>query len=130
MNTLSGVLDEVTADVQRALAHGSAQKSTAGSSSGEGGPAAFGQAVKSARARSAVQAAEAPRLQQVMQHPVFKQNPIAAITNHLKNTLPSDAAVPDSRAAKGQYQSRTEIKRLARQRKRERKEQGDLMADD
>lgn len=43
---------------------------------------------------------ETARLQQVMHHPVFKSNPIQAITNHLKASLPPPPA-PAPAVAKG-----------------------------
>ncbi|KAF5839988.1 hypothetical protein DUNSADRAFT_18148 [Dunaliella salina] len=38
---------------------------------------------------------ESSRMQQVLKHPVFKANPLQAITNHLKATLPA-APPPES----------------------------------
>jgi hypothetical protein len=45
--------------------------------------------IKRSKARLAVGISEMQRLQQVMQHPVFKADPIQAITNHLNATMPA-----------------------------------------
>uniref|UniRef100_A0A7S3QWC8 Ribosome biogenesis protein SLX9 n=1 Tax=Dunaliella tertiolecta TaxID=3047 RepID=A0A7S3QWC8_DUNTE len=58
----------------------------------------FGQAVNSSRAREAVMVQESGRMQQVLKHPIFKANPLQAITNHLKATLPA-APPPESQSS-------------------------------
>ena len=61
---------------------------------------ALGAGVHSQRERQRIAAEESQRLQQVLQHPVFLKDPIAAVTNHLNNTLPSPAAAKSTKAAK------------------------------
>jgi hypothetical protein len=50
--------------------------------------------IKRSKARLAVGIAEMQRLQQVMQHPMYKADPIQAITNHLNATMPAAAQPP------------------------------------
>ena len=49
--------------------------------------------------RMHVTQAETGRLQQVLQHPVYKQDPVAALQEHLKATLPAPAEQPQEKKA-------------------------------
>jgi len=91
LSPLAGLLDEVERGAQAAK------------EAGAGGKAAhvFGEGVKSSRARAVIMDKETARLHQVVKHPVFKSDPIAAITNHLKNSLPAPPAPAQPAASKG-----------------------------
>lgn len=39
------------------------------------------------KARQALQASEIAHFQQVLQHPAYKANPLAAISEHIKNAV-------------------------------------------
>ncbi|GLI70004.1 hypothetical protein VaNZ11_014738 [Volvox africanus] len=60
-----------------------------------------GTAVKSAKERQYILKEESKRLQQVLHHKLYKEDPIAAITNHLRRTLPppTPAKPPGPKAA-------------------------------
>ncbi len=45
--------------------------------------------IKRSKARLAITISETQRLQQVLQHPLYKVDPILAITNHLNATMPA-----------------------------------------
>lgn len=130
--SLSGVLDEVQKEVLTKAAAAQQQHRPAAKTK------PMGQSVHSGRARAAIQATETARLQQVLQHPVFQSNPIAAITNHLKSTLPAPPAAPSAReaavAAKGTKKaavaSRQERKKQARRRKQQQQGGGGPMGED
>ncbi|WIA17454.1 hypothetical protein OEZ85_014299 [Tetradesmus obliquus] len=53
--------------------------------------------IKRSKARLAVGISEMQRLQQVMQHPMYKADPIQAITNHLNATMPAAPQPPKQR---------------------------------
>ncbi|KAK9815410.1 hypothetical protein WJX72_003228 [[Myrmecia] bisecta] len=71
-----------------------------------------GLGVGGCKARTRITADETARLQQVLAHPHFKANPIAAITNHLTAMLP-----PVPEPAKPKTPSAQELKEKRRQRK-------------
>lgn len=56
--------------------------------------------IKRSKARLAVTVSESQRLQQVLQHPMYKADPIQAITNHLAATMPAPA-VPKQQRQQG-----------------------------
>jgi hypothetical protein len=57
--------------------------------------------IKRSKARLAVGISEMQRLQQVMQHPTYKADPILAITNHLTATMPAAPQPPKQRQQQG-----------------------------
>jgi hypothetical protein len=57
--------------------------------------------IKRSKARLAVGISEMQRLQQVMQHPMYKADPIQAITNHLTATMPAAPQPPKQRQQQG-----------------------------
>ncbi|KAI8465301.1 MAG: hypothetical protein J3K34DRAFT_396195 [Monoraphidium minutum] len=57
-----------------------------------------GSSVKRLKARQAIALSEAHRLQQVLEHPSYQADPLAAITHHLQATLPPP---PPAKAAAG-----------------------------
>nr|ADI46820.1 MT0044f [Volvox carteri f. nagariensis] len=59
-----------------------------------------GAAVRSAKQRQHILGEESKRLQQVLQHKLYKEDPIAAITNHLRHTLPP---APPSKPAQAKF---------------------------
>lgn len=86
----------------------------------------FGRSVGTQRGRERVAAVEMQRLQQVLQHPQFVANPLAAVTSHLAATLPAAPPPPSTQAAKDPAQLRREKKK----RRKERAAAGRAMADD
>lgn len=86
LDTLSAALN----DVQRTAKHRSAQQA---------GPT--GASVDTSKERHRIQLQEAERLQRVLKHPLYKLDPIQAITNHLANVLP-----PAPAAGKAQQSSK------------------------
>lgn len=106
---LSEVLAEVAAEREGAAAGGV----------GAGGRPKrrqLGTSVGSLRARDRVAEKEAPRMQQVMQHPQFQANPIAAIASHLSATLPPPPPPQRLVTAEEQQQLRRDKKWRQRQR--------------
>lgn len=85
LSTLSAVLDEL-GEGAAGGGKGAGQAGRAGTPAG--GAKQRGAAVKSAKQRQHILAEESSRLQQVLQHPAYVADPIAAITNHLRHTLP------------------------------------------
>nr|BBC28446.1 ribosome biogenesis protein SLX9, homolog of Volvox carteri MT0044 [Yamagishiella unicocca] len=77
LSTLGAILEEVS---KRGLC--------AGGQKGDSQKKQRGTAVNSAKQRQHILLEESQRLQQVLQHPLYKKDPIAAITNHLQHTLP------------------------------------------
>ncbi|PNH07433.1 hypothetical protein TSOC_006105, partial [Tetrabaena socialis] len=77
LSTLGAVLDEVA---QR--------KGAAKGQAGDKDQKQRGSAVNSAKQRGHILLEESQRMKQVLRHPLYKQDPIAAITNHLQHTLP------------------------------------------
>nr|BCL66213.1 hypothetical protein [Volvox reticuliferus]BCL66281.1 hypothetical protein [Volvox reticuliferus] len=62
-----------------------------------------GTAVKSAKERQYVLKEESKRLQQVLHHKLYKEDPIAAITNHLRRTLPPPPPAKPPASKKAQH---------------------------
>ncbi|GLC44696.1 hypothetical protein PLESTB_000973600 [Pleodorina starrii] len=75
LSSLGAVLEEVSQRDPAKASNSSKQKQ-------------HGAAVKSAKQRQHILGEESKRLQQVLQHKLYKDDPIAAITNHLRHTLP------------------------------------------
>ncbi len=73
LSSLGGALDEAG---REAAAAADAQRAA--------GKRVFGEGVKSARARTVIQNSETARMRMVLQHPVFKADPLQAITHHLQ----------------------------------------------
>ena len=87
-------------------------------SEGGAGRRQFGSSVGTQRGRMRVAEVETTRLQQVLQHPQFLANPLAAISSHLAATLPAVPAAPPSRQqlAKDPSTLRREKKKRRKQR--------------
>lgn len=66
--------------------------------------------IKRSKARLAVTVLEMQRLQQVMQHPSYKADPLQAITNHLTATMPA-AAQPQKQHQRQQGTKKTKGKK-------------------
>jgi hypothetical protein len=72
----------------------------AGAAAGEPQRKAQGARVQTQRQRQRIAVEESQRLHQVLQHPLYLKDPIAAITNHLNNTLPPAPAAKPAKGAK------------------------------
>ena len=109
-------LASLTASLSEAAAglHGSARRQ-------------FGAAVGTQRGRERVAAVETQRLQQVLAHPQFQANPLAAVASHLAATLP---AVPPPPPTKQQLQGKAAARRDKKKRRRERAREAAAMGDD
>ena len=93
---------------------------------GGGGQRQFGRSLGTARARARVAEVEAPRLQQVLAHPQFQANPLAAVASHLAATLPPPPPPPAARQApKDAAAARREKKKRRRERARAEAAMGD-----
>ena len=95
-------LDSLTASLHDAALEGASRRQ-------------FGHSVGTQRGRERVSVVETERLQQVLQHPQFMANPLAAITSHLAATLPA-APQPAS------HQQLKDAATLRREKKKRRKE--------
>ncbi|KAI3437695.1 hypothetical protein D9Q98_000144 [Chlorella vulgaris] len=82
----------------------------------------FGRSVGTQKGRARVAEVESLRHQQVMQHPQFQLNPIAAIASHLAATLPP--APPPS--ARQQAKDPAQLRREKKKRRKERAAGGAL----
>jgi predicted GNAT family acetyltransferase len=58
--------------------------------------AVFGQGVKTSKARATIQAAEISRVQLVLTHPAFRNDPLAALTQHLSTMYAAASLAPVS----------------------------------
>lgn len=96
---------------QLAAAQGQEQKQQQQQQSRKG----TGSSVKRAKARLALGLRESQRLQQVLAHPSFQADPVAAITNHLTATLPP-APAPRRGGAKQQQAGGKKAKARKQQR--------------
>ncbi|KAG2493163.1 hypothetical protein HYH03_008585 [Edaphochlamys debaryana] len=95
LSTLGAALDSVAA--RKAGAAGA----------GDGKHKPRGTAVGTSKQRQHILAEESARLQQVLKHPLYRQDPIAAITNHLAHTLPPvPAAKPAAEKGQGKGQAK------------------------
>ncbi|KXZ46853.1 hypothetical protein GPECTOR_40g587 [Gonium pectorale] len=92
LSTLGAVLDEVSQ--RKAAAAAAAADGAAGADKHK---KQRGAAVNSAKQRQHILLEESQRLQQVLKHPLYKADPIAAITNHLQHTLPPPPATKPAR---------------------------------
>ncbi|GFR43215.1 hypothetical protein Agub_g4258, partial [Astrephomene gubernaculifera] len=90
LSTLGAVLDEVA---QRGAGAG-------GGKEGKEEKKQRGASVNSAKQRQHILLEESQRMQQVLRHPLYKADPIAAITNHLQHTLPPPPPAPKSAPGK------------------------------
>lgn len=87
----------------------------------------LGCSVGTQHGREKVAAVEAPRLQQVLQHPQFKANPLAAVASHLAATLPAAPPPPPSRQ---QAKDAATLRREKKKRRKERAAAAAAMGDD
>jgi len=87
----------------------------------------FGASVGTQRGREKVAEVETGRLQQVLAHPQFQANPLAAITSHLAATLP---AAPPKPLPKGQQKDAAMLRREKKKRRKERAAAEAAMGDD
>lgn len=90
-------LDSLAAELDGVVAAAAASGSGSGSSSKQQARGTKS-SIKRSRARLAVGVSETQRLQRVLAHPAYQADPIAAITNHLRSTLPGDP-LPSATAA-------------------------------
>lgn len=94
----------------------------------EGGVAArhqFGRGVGTQRGRERVAEVETQRLQQVLSHPQFVANPLAAVASHLAATLPAAPPPPSQLPAKDAAALRREKKKRRKERARAEAAMGD-----
>jgi hypothetical protein len=84
----------------------------------------FGRSIGTQKGRARVAEVESLRHQQVMQHPQFQLNPIAAIASHLAATLP--AAPPPLPSARQQAKDPAQLRREKKKRRKERAAGGAL----
>lgn len=97
-----------------------------GSSSG-GRRHAFGASVGTQKGREKVAEVETARLQQVLTHPQFQANPLAAVVSHLAATVP---AAPPKPAARQQQKDAATLRREKKKRRKERAREAAAMGDD
>ena len=61
---------------------------------------------------------EKGRMHQVLQHPVYRANPLQAIANHLQNTLPPPPSAPSPAAVQQSQQQRRKTLKKQQQKKK------------
>ena len=57
-------------------------------------------------------------MHQVLQHPVYRANPLQAIANHLQNTLPPPPSAPSPAAVQQSQQQRRKTLKKQQQKKK------------
>ncbi|KAF6257286.1 hypothetical protein COO60DRAFT_1640105 [Scenedesmus sp. NREL 46B-D3] len=96
LQSLAGELEQL-AGLQDSEGQQQAQQKRQQQRSGKGTKSS----IKRSKARLAVGISEMQRLQQVVQHPMYKADPIQAITNHLTATMPAAPQPPQQRQQQG-----------------------------
>lgn len=79
------------------------------------------------KGRERVAEVETARLQQVLTHPQFQANPLAAVVSHLTATVP---AAPPKPAARQQQKDAATLRREKKKRRKERAREAAAMGDD
>lgn len=100
---------------------------TLGGGGGGGRRHAFGAGVGTQKGREKVAEVETARLQQVLTHPQFQANPLAAVASHLAATVP---AAPPKPAPRQQQKDAATLRREKKKRRKERAREAAAMGDD
>ncbi|KAL4451626.1 hypothetical protein ABPG75_007288 [Micractinium tetrahymenae] len=98
-----------------------------GGGGGGGRRHAFGSSVGTQKGREQVAEVETARLQQVLAHPQFQANPLAAVASHLAATLP---AAPPKPAGRQQQKDAATLRREKKKRRKERAREAAAMGGD